>query len=346
MSDNLEKQVRRGAREETLGIEVTTHCNSACSHCFVRAGNSERTSLPVDLAREIISEGYRLGFRHLHITGGEPLLWEGLFVILDYACDFGYQTVFLNTNGTLLEKDVGNRLAAYDNLSVSVSLEGSEMLHNRLREEGTYERTLKGIEIALEADINLFIFTIACKSLLPDLPFFAGDIYKRFPGIKYLTFIQLIRVTDDVFDLSQELLEPEDFLQLARSVSLLNLCGFKTLVLSNPLAGVVSKLLEMPWIPKAHSLRHEGGIIVMANRDITLFHPSRDSFGKYEPGMIEKVLASDRYRNKIAPDKATCSSCKYAELCRRNSMFWPSEWYRDMHPEVPYCKRVLDRVTS
>lgn len=346
MKDIREYLMSRGGHEESLGIEVTTYCNSNCSHCFVRAGNSERSSLSVDLAREIISEGYKLGFRHLHITGGEPLLWEGLFMTLDYACDFGYKTVFLNTNGTLLEKDVVTRLAAYDNLSVSVSLEGSEVLHNRMRDEGTYKRTLEGIEIALEVGINLFIFTIACKSLLPDLPFFVGDIYKRFPGIKYLTFIQLIRVTDDVFDLSQELLDPEDFLQLARSVSLLNLCGFKTLVLNNPLAGVVSKLLKMPWIPQAHSLRREGGMIVLANRDITLFHPSRDSFGKYEPGMIEKVLASDRYRNTIAPDKATCSSCKFAQLCLENGMVRPSEWYRDMHPGVPYCKRVLDRAAS
>jgi MoaA/NifB/PqqE/SkfB family radical SAM enzyme len=346
MSDTFEKQVRRSNREESLSIEVTTHCNSACSHCFVRAGNSERSSLSVDLAREIISEGYRIGFRHLHITGGEPLLWEGLFEILDYVCDFGYTTVFLNTNGTLLVKDVCTKLAAYDNLSVSVSMEGSEAIHNRMREEGTYERTLQSIETALEAGINLFIFTIACKSLLPNLPVFAGDIYKKFPGIKYLTFIQLIRVTDDIFDLSRELLEPEDFVQLTRSVSLLNLCGFKTLVLSNPLAGVVSKVLKMPWIPRAHSLRHDGGMTVQANRDITFSHPSRDSFGKYEPGMIGKLLGSDQYRNKNTPDKVACTSCKYAELCRRNGMVQPSEWYRDMHPEIPYCKRVLDRVAS
>jgi MoaA/NifB/PqqE/SkfB family radical SAM enzyme len=228
----------------------------------------------------------------------------------------------------------------------TTSLEGPEALHDRIRGEGSFKRTLKSIEKVLDRRIDLFIFTTASKSLLPDLPRFAHDIYKRFPDIKYLIFIQLIRVTNDVFDLSKELLDPGDFLQLVQFVSLLNLCGFKTQVLNNPLAGVVSKMLKMPWMPPTHPPYGDGSITVMANRDITLAHSSRDSFGRYEPGMIEKVLSSDQYRAAIAPDGSTCLSCKYAELCRENGMVRPSGWYRDMHSEVPYCKRVLNRAVS
>jgi MoaA/NifB/PqqE/SkfB family radical SAM enzyme len=333
-----------GNGERELSIEVTTHCNGACLHCFARAGISEPSTLPVALVKEIVAEGYDAGCRYLHITGGEPLLWEDLFDTLDYAFDLGYQTVFLNTNGTLLTEDVCGRLTAHDGLTLSVSLEGPEALHDRLRGAGSYNRTLTHIENVQEAGIDLFIFTTARKSVLQSLPRFADDLYKRFAGIKYLTLMQLIRVTDDVFDLTKELLEPDDFLKLVWSVSLLNLYGLKIQVLYNPLAGVASKLLKMPWIPQARTLHHDGSIIVMANRDITLSHSSRDSFGKYEPGMIKSVLASDEYRKAVAPDETTCPSCKYAEPCKENGMVRPSEWYRDMHPDVPYCKRVLDRV--
>jgi len=332
--------------ENSLSVEVTTHCNSACSHCFARSGISKPSSLSIDLVKAIIAEGYDAGYRHLHITGGEPLLWEGLFEVLDYVPELGYQTVFLNTNGTLLTEDVNSRLSNYNGLSISVSLEGSEALHDRIRGKGSYKRTMESIEKVLNKNIDLFIFTTARKSLLPDLPFFAEDLYKQFPDIKYLVFIQLIRVTDDVYDLSKELLVPGDFERLVRCVSLLNLCGFKSQVLNNPLAGIVSKMIEMPWMPQTHSLYSDGDLIVMANRHITLAHSSRGSFGNYEPGMIEEVLASDRYRAAIAPDKSTCPFCKYFELCRQNGMVRPSEWYRDMHPEVPYCKRVLDITAS
>jgi MoaA/NifB/PqqE/SkfB family radical SAM enzyme len=346
LNASVEEKIYPGISEKCISVEVTTLCNSACSHCFARAGISTPSSLPIDLVKEIIAEGYNAAYRQLHITGGEPLLWEGLFEVLDYVSELGYQTVFLNTNGKLLSEDVNSKLSAYDGLSVSVSLEGPKSLHDRIRGEGSYKWTMKSIEKVLDSSVDLFIFTTASKSLLPDLPYFADDIYKKFPDIKYLIFIQLIRVTDDVFDLSNELLDPDDFLQLIRFVSLLNLCGFKTQVLNNPLARVVSIMLKMPWIPQVHPPYGDGSIIVMANRDITLFHSNRDSLGKYEPGMIERVLASDQYQNAIAPDIATCPSCKYAELCRENGMVRPSQWYRDMHPEVPYCKRVLDRAVS
>jgi MoaA/NifB/PqqE/SkfB family radical SAM enzyme len=317
-----------------------------CSHCFVRAGISERSSLSVGLVKNIISDGYDLNYRHLHITGGEPLLWNGLFEALDHAMNTGYQTIFLNTNGAQLSPAVSRRLALYRGLSISISLEGPQALHDRVRGEGSYTRTLEHIENVLDAGIDLFIFTTVRKSLIHELPNFVHKVYKKFPDIQYLTLIQLIRVPDDTFDLSKELLESDDFLRLVKIASLFNLGGFKIYILSNPLAGVASKLLKMPWIPKSHPLYSDGSIFIKANRDITLSHSCRSSFGKYEPGMIAKVLASDAYRNLTAPDKATCPSCKYSINCMENDMIRPSEWYRDMHPGVPYCKRVLDRAAA
>lgn len=335
-----------GNNEETLSIEVTTHCNSNCLHCFARTGNSELSSLPISIVKEIINEGYYNAYRQLHITGGEPLLWEELFNTLDYAFGRGYNRVYLNTNGRLLTEDVNSRLAGYDGLSISVSLEGPESLHDYLRGEGSYTPTVEGIEKALDARIDLVIFTVARKSLLQVLPHFADEIYDKFPTIKHLTLIQLIRVMGDFFALPKELLEPEDFLRLVQSVSLLNLNGFKIGVKNNPLAIVVSKLIKMPWIPLSPPLHRDGRLIVLANRCIALAHSSRRSFGNYEPGMIEKVLSSDEYRNALAPDEATCPSCRYVDLCRGNGMIQPVERYLDMHPEAPYCKRVLDRIAQ
>jgi len=312
---SIEKGPYPGISEEKLSIEVTTYCNNTCSHCFARAGISKRSSLTVDLVKDIIGEGYSIAYRHLHITGGEPLLWDGLFEALDYAFDLGYETVFLNTNGTLLSDDVNSRLASYDGLSISVSLQGREGLHDFVRGKGSYRRAVLGIEKALDAGIDLLIFVTACKSLIPDLLHFADETYKEFPSLKCLTLIQLIRVTGDIFDLSKELLDPDDFLRLVRMVSLLNLYGLKIDLLNNPLACVASKFLEMPWVPKSHPLYRDGSIIVMADRLMTLSHSTRDSFGKYGPGMIEKVLTSDEYRNATAQDESTCPSCKHVSLC-------------------------------
>ncbi|MHC4105311.1 MAG: radical SAM protein, partial [Planctomycetota bacterium] len=166
MSSNLERQPTGSVGAESLSIEVTTHCNSSCPHCFAHAAIAKHASLSPDLVREIIFEGYTAGYRHLHITGGEPLLWKGLFAVLEYGFNLGYKAVFMNTNGTLLTKDIARRLAENDGLSVSVSLEASQSFHDHLRGKGSYRQTLQGIDNALDAGIEVFIFTTAPKPLL------------------------------------------------------------------------------------------------------------------------------------------------------------------------------------
>ncbi len=346
MNRNVEEEACLGDREESISIEVTTHCNSACLHCFARTGISEYSNLSLGTVKEILSEAYNTGYRHLHITGGEPLLWEGLFEALDNAFGMGYERVLMNTNGTLLTEDVARRLAAYDGLAISVSLEGTEELHAQLRGQGSYRHALNGIEKIHDAGMDLIIFTIARKALLPELPHFADDLYNKFPDIKYLALIQLINVENDRFSLAEEMIDPESLVQLARSISLLNLYGLRTIVKNNPLVNVISKLIEMPWTPQGHPLYRERSMIVMANRDICLTHSSRDSFGKYKPGMIEKVLASNEYQRAVAPDATTCPLCKHAELCSEFGMVRPSEWNMNMGTEDLYCKSVLERFAS
>lgn len=343
---SVAEKIPPGVHHKVLGIEVTTRCNSACTHCFVRAGLTEPTTLPVELAKEIVSEGHTLGYRHLHLTGGEPLLWKGLFGLFDYAFDRGYTTVLLNTNGRLLTDRVVQRLAGYDGLSISVSLEGPAPLHDSVRGKGSYRQTVRGIDRALHAGMSVFIYTTARKSLLSDLPDFVLGAYKRFPGIRGLTFIQLIRVKNDVFDLSGELFDPDDFLSLVKMASLLNVFGYKVEILNNPLTAAASQLLGIWGIPRSAPLHRAGDLIVMADRSIAAAHSTQQSLGRYEPGILKSILSSDEYRVTVEPDRETCPACKYSSLCAEKGMLHPSKWYRDMNARKPYCQRVLEKIVQ
>jgi MoaA/NifB/PqqE/SkfB family radical SAM enzyme len=346
VKDYIQEESCTDLSNKTLSIEVTTQCNSACSHCFVRAAMKKPASLPLNVVKDIIKEGHDLGYGNLHLTGGEPLLWGGLFEAIDSAVDLGYQSIFLNTNGTLLTEDIAGRLASYEGLKMSVSLEGREPLHDRVRGKGSYRLAVQGIERALDAGIELCIFTTVRKSLLSYLSYFVDEVCERFPSISHLTLIQLIRVKDDVFELSGELLDPNDFIKLVKIVSILSLFGRKIEILNNPLVNVTSKLLGIWGAPMSVPLHLDGDLIVMANCDTALAHSSHISFGKYAPETIKRVLLSDAYKISITLDKETCPSCNYSNLCIENGMVRPSQWYRDMHREVPYCKRVLDRTES
>jgi len=346
MKCSIKRQDRACPHSDCLRIEVTTRCNSACSYCFVRARRPRRSSLGLDLVRTLVAEGYEAGYRHLHLTGGEPLLWEGLLDTLDHAFALGYQTAFLNTNGTLIDRQVGRRLAAYPALTLSVSLQGPKALHDRMRGKGSHDRAGKGIETALRAGLKIRIFTTVFKSLLHEIPRFAEDLFQSFPGIEQMTLIQLIRVGNDEFDLSGEVLTPDDFIRLVRMACLLNLYGFKITLLNNPLATVASRLLRMPWLPPSPPLYLQGSIMVLEDRRVTLAHSTAEALGCYEPGNLRSIIESDGYRKAVLPDRLTCPTCTNFRQCAENGMVRPSEWYRDMSPEVPFCKRVLAGVLS
>ncbi len=331
---------------DRLSVEVTTHCNNSCSHCFVRARGSQRSSLPPDLVRTMVREGYEAGYRHLHITGGEPILWDGLPGIFDYAFALGYQGAYLNTNGTLLTGELSKKLAGYAGLTVSVSLQGPRRRHDFIRGKGSYSRALKGIDHALNAGLSVHIFTTVGRSLIPDLPRFAERLFATFPGIDQLTFIQLVRVLEDVFDLSKEVLSPDDFLRLVRMISLLNVYGLKVDLLNNPLAAVASKILKMPWVPPTPPLYRPGSLMITAERRITLAHSTTNYFGIYKPGVLRKIIGSKDYSCAVSQDQRICKNCIYSRFCSREGMLRPSEWYRDMFPQVPYCNRVLAKASS
>jgi MoaA/NifB/PqqE/SkfB family radical SAM enzyme len=324
-----------------LSIELTTRCNSACRHCFARDGSDREASLTPAVAHGICAEGFEAGFRHLHLTGGEPLLWSGLFDLLDQACGLGYHSVFMNTNGLLLSEAVAARLAQYPGLGLSVSLQGPEPMHDALRGAGSCRGALQGLSRGLAAGLAVTIFTTVGQTLLAGLPAFALDVHRRFPGIERLMLIQLVRAANAAWDLDHELLQPDHFLRLVRTVSALNLYGIATHVLNDPLVNAAAAMLDVPRVPPSRPLVRPGKLVVRADRALTLAHSTREIIGQYRPGMIASILAGDRYRHAVARDDTTCPACPYLAHCRRHGMRHPSPVVMAGQPEIPYCQSVL-----
>lgn len=330
--------------EKLLSIEVTTHCNIDCLHCFVHGKNVGQSSLSFSVVKDIINEGYDSGYRRLHLTGGEPLLWNKLIKTLDYAFSLGYISILINTNGILLSEDICMTLAENKGILISVSLDGPEKFHDRIRGKGSHERTIRGIENAFSEGIDTIIFTTVYKSLLPELAIYAKTFFEKFPTIKHISLIPLMRTMDKSFALSDELLEPRDFIRLIKGVSMLGVFGFRIDVLNEPLAYVASKVLDNQLIQWSPSPNRKGSIIVMADGSIGLSHFNKTNFGQYKFGMIEKILASDEYKKVVSPDEKICPSCEYNPVCMKNGMDRPSESNGQCRSAKPYCKSVLDEI--
>lgn len=328
---------------ENLSIEVTTRCTNDCRHCFARAGRKNMPELSWADGQSAVDESYGLGYRHLHLTGGEPLLWHRLFDLLDYAAAKGYKTCFINTNGSLVTVETARRFVSYGmEVSLSISLHGPEDLHDDLSGPGSFQAAARGIRTALDAGVRVTIFTVARRGLLDRLPHFAEFLFNEMDGINELTMIQMIRVRDDARDLVSDLLQPEDFIQLVQTMALLNLYGYRISVLENPLAKVAAERMGMPWLALTPPLYRSGKIVLMADGSLTLAHSSREPLGRYRPGMLKTVLVSEHYHQMIGPDTRVCPLCEFRSYCYGNGMIRPSEWFRDSGDIAPFCQRVMN----
>src|SRR5215472_4347400 len=90
--------------------EVTRGCNLRCIHC--RATATELMSpddLPTAKALDIIKQIAAFGNPILVLSGGEPLYRADIFQLAEYGNSLGLR-VALATNGTLVTKDVADRI--------------------------------------------------------------------------------------------------------------------------------------------------------------------------------------------------------------------------------------------
>ena len=125
-------------------IKLTWRCNLRCKMCNVwRQSREDRLTLQVmqSLADELVE----LGTAKVHLSGGEVLLASDIFEIISAFADRGMQ-VNLTTNGTLLTKEMAQRLVEGGLHNLSVSLDGATpAVHDALRGKGNWKRTMRGI---------------------------------------------------------------------------------------------------------------------------------------------------------------------------------------------------------
>jgi len=77
-----------------------TACNLRCTYCDTAYAFYEGKPMSVD---EILTAVRQYGCRQVEMTGGEPLMQEGVYELMVLLCDEGYETL-LETGGSL---DIG-----------------------------------------------------------------------------------------------------------------------------------------------------------------------------------------------------------------------------------------------
>lgn len=166
-------------------MEVTTHCNVRCGHCYV---NDNRSKGEITLAeiRRFMDEMVDEGCLWLVLSGGEPLTRPDFLDIYTYGKKKGLLMV-LFTNATLLDERIADCFAELPPYSVEVSLYGvSEETYERVvGVRGSFQRCMKGIDLLLERRMPLHLKTVAVKENQHELGKIDAFARERGLGFRY-----------------------------------------------------------------------------------------------------------------------------------------------------------------
>jgi radical SAM protein with 4Fe4S-binding SPASM domain len=156
------RDVDRRMRPVLAVWETTLRCDLACTHCGSRAGRARPHELTTDESLDLVAQMAALGVLEVTLIGGEAYLRPDWLTIIRAIRDAGMQCT-MTTGGRGLTAERARAAADAGIRSVSVSIDGSETSHDRLRGvPGSYRSALEalghlraaGIPIAANTQIN------------------------------------------------------------------------------------------------------------------------------------------------------------------------------------------------
>jgi len=129
-----------------INFLVTSKCNLKCRYCNYWKTKTNNEITIKEWKKIVIDFKKWSGSYHLTISGGEPLLFEGLFDLIRFASE-NEILVTLVTNGTLIDKNIAKKIVKSGVYNLIFSLDGLKEANDLIRGRGSYDKIISGIRI-------------------------------------------------------------------------------------------------------------------------------------------------------------------------------------------------------
>ena len=157
---------------------ITNLCNLHCKHCY-QEDFSKKYDLEWEGLKRVsdnilatLSEWNRKAC--IHLTGGEPLLKEELFSLLNYLDPKPeIEELGIISNGLLFNPEVVKRLSAFPKLKkIKISLDGADAeVHDSIRQKGVFEKVIQSLlMIKQETRFKIILMFTVMKRNYKSLP--------------------------------------------------------------------------------------------------------------------------------------------------------------------------------
>lgn len=191
--------------------EVTLACDLACRHCGSRAGKDRPDELTTAECLDLVDQMADLGVREVSVIGGEAYLREDWVDIIRHIRKRGMMAL-MTSGGRGLTPERAKQAAEAGLQSVSISIDGREATHDRLRGvQGSYKSALEAIKNLRAVGIKVSVNTQINRLTMPDL----ADVLELLGEQKCHSWqVQLTVPMGRAADEPEVLLQPSDLLEL------------------------------------------------------------------------------------------------------------------------------------
>jgi MoaA/NifB/PqqE/SkfB family radical SAM enzyme len=137
-------------------IKLTENCQAGCISCDYWKSRWH-DGINTDRAVELVNEIGLAGIRTLRFTGGEPLLRQDFFDVLQKANTSNFKRIILQTNGLLIKK-LHKVINASPITNVAVSIDGLKGTNDLIRGiQGYFDLGIEGIRLLRNKQVTLSV---------------------------------------------------------------------------------------------------------------------------------------------------------------------------------------------
>lgn len=155
-----------------LYVRFGRQCNNACVFCFFDKTKKHSKKFKFyELAKKIETFSKNNGEKNLIISGGEPLISDRIFDLLELSRQKGIKFLGIQTNGRMLayEKIISN-LKKFEPIAFLVSFHfPSDKLYKKYCKSNGFYQVIEGIKNLLKYDCNFMVSTVVMRQNLPYL---------------------------------------------------------------------------------------------------------------------------------------------------------------------------------
>lgn len=342
-----------------IDMVVTTMCNFRCKHCYIKKENlGYSNTIPVNEWKRTLNKLSQIGLVSISVTGGEPLTYDGLLEVLDYANSLGLKIQLL-TNGYLIDESFAKRIATYRNIIVQVSLDGSsaETSETQRGHRGAFNHTIQNIKLLTSLGIEVIVAMVLNKRNVSDI--YDGSMVQLCTdlGVHVLGITPTVIAVSNAVDNKEMFLTPKEaydavcFINKKNDKNLfphkliVNIGVPPALARENSIARVKKIRPRCRRGTNSFSVRPNGDVYVCT--DFAEINYSEYRIGNILTDDLLDIVAKltpieQQKKENLYKLKGVCSVCKELPYCWGACRADAYSKYHDLNAPYPFCQSLYE----